>query len=126
MNIQHDAHVMAYCDEKPIMVRPKFLDKLFDQTRTEAFEKGRAQGERECTSLELRDTCDARSRVHIITATSRRALSREVAKRNHREDTGCGYDCTGRAFAWSCELLRAYRDGNRWFGVCVSSTYYDV
>lgn len=107
-------------------VSGKFIDGLLALEFERGIKEGRAQGATEKTALELCDDNGTRSSVHIITAKSRRALSREIANRNRREDTGCGADCTGRAFAWSCQLLRAYRDGNRWHGVCVSSVYFDV
>ena len=72
-------------------------------------------------------TADSRLTVLVLTADSRRALSRAVAALNWRDETGCGADCTGKIFMQSARLLRAYRaTGGHWRGVVESCESFDV
>jgi hypothetical protein len=125
--MQHNAHVDAYHDSRPVtFAKAATVHALIKHAADHARAEGIAQGMREKTSLDLPSDYDSRAAVYIVSAPSRRALSREIAKRNGRDDFNSAYDCTGRAFAWSCELLRAYRVGNEWHGVCVGRSYLDV
>jgi hypothetical protein len=125
--MQHNAHVDAYHDNRPVtFAKAATVHALIKLAADSARAEGYAQGQREKSSLELASDFSSPAAVYILTAKSRRALSREIAKRNGRDDFNSAYDCTGRAFAWSCELLRAYRVGNEWHGVCVGRSYLDV
>lgn len=77
-------------------------------------------------SMVVREDHDGSQWVMLLEAPSRRKLSSMVRERNWSKQTGCGADCTGRAFAGWCELLRAYRVGKLWIGVVVCSEARDV
>ena len=61
--------------------------------------------------------------VGVITATSRKELTRKVKEHHWRREG----DNPGQAYMGYCQLLRALRgDGNFWQGICIFSTYYDI
>ncbi len=64
--------------------------------------------------------------VMLVSAPSRRELSRKVKERNWYRNTGCGRDCTGIVFSGSCELLRAYKVEGEWIGVTYNTESRDV
>lgn len=124
--MQHDIHVLAFRKQEKFTVTGGFLETLMKHSHENGRKEGFAAGQLEKRSLEFGDDYSSQSAVYLIRAKSRRALSAEVRKRNGRDDFNSAYDCTGRVFAWSCDLLRAYREGSEWVGVCVGTSYRDV
>ena len=76
--------------------------------------------------IAIRDNNDGMAWLTLIHAKSRRELSRKVKAQNWEKSTGSGADCTGRCFAGSCDLLRAYLVGKKWVGVVYCTNSYDV
>lgn len=118
-SIENTVAAVTAADAETITVRVKLIESLMSKE----FERGRLQGKSEATALDISDDYGTSSAVHMLTAKTRRDLSRQVRDRNSRRSG----DNPGQAFLWTCKLLRAYRNANgTWQGVCVSSTHYDV
>ncbi len=82
--------------------------------------------ERSSRDMVVREDHGSFSWVMLLSAPSRRALSRKVKERNWYKSTGCGHDCSGRVFAGSCDLLRAYHVDGEWIGVVYCTEQRDV
>lgn len=78
-------------------------------------------------NLEINSDYGSEKFVTLISAASRRALSRKVQEINPGHiDTGCGHDCSGQVCGRYAELLRAYRVGAEWIGVVCIQIHRDV
>lgn len=114
---------MTTTTTEQVTLSVKLMESLLKAEHQRGFKEGEAIGHANCTALDITNDYSSRSSVHVITAKSRRELSRMVRDSNHRRSG----DNPGMAYLWTCHLLRAYRgEGRQWHGVCVSSVYYDV